>query len=215
MEEYHKIETLFKREDAKPHNMILGEYRDPTVESLKDVEWIFTEKIDGTNVRVFWDGHKVTFGGRTDNAQMPTFLFTHLEETFGGSVNEQVFEEHFGNAEVMLIGEGYGPKIQSGGDYRSDVGFILFDIHIGGMWLERSSVEKIAKYFDVPVVPVVLRSDLETAIEFVKEGFDSLIAEKTRPAEGLVGVPANNVLDRRGHRVIVKLKHNDLSKATR
>ena len=40
-------------------DLIVGDFRNETVEYLKDNKWVFTHKIDGTNVRVFWDGHKV------------------------------------------------------------------------------------------------------------------------------------------------------------
>ena len=61
--------------------LIEGKFRNPVVEFLKDNQWNFTEKIDGTNIRVHWDGHKVMFGGRTDNAQIPTSLvITKLQE---------------------------------------------------------------------------------------------------------------------------------------
>lgn len=209
MKEYHKIDTIFKRENEKPHKLLVGEYRDSTVEALKDTNWIFTEKVDGTNIRIHWDGHGVIFAGRTDKAQIPTSLLKHLEETFGGSIGEQIFEEHFEAAEVTLYGEGYGPKIQSGGDYRSDVGFILFDVRIGHIWLERDSVETIASYFDIPIVPIVHEGTISEALRIVKDGFSSLVAEGRRDAEGLIGIPSSNVLDRRGHRVIVKLKTED------
>mgnify|MGYP003290714294 CR=1 FL=1 len=61
MIEYHKIETLFER-DEKTKKLIEGNFRNKTVEFLKDNLWEFTEKIDGTNIRILWDGHKVTFG---------------------------------------------------------------------------------------------------------------------------------------------------------
>ena len=72
MNQYHKIDSLFERDMEGTRKLIEGKFRNPVVEYIKDNEWIFTEKIDGTNIRVFWDGHKVSFGGRTDNAQIPT-----------------------------------------------------------------------------------------------------------------------------------------------
>lgn len=45
LKEYHKIETIFKRDD-KTHKLKENEYRNETVEFLKDLEWEFTEKID-------------------------------------------------------------------------------------------------------------------------------------------------------------------------
>ena len=66
MIEYNKIETLYERDIEGTKRLIEGQYRNETVEFLKDVPWEFTEKIDGTNIRIHWDGHKVNYGGRTD-----------------------------------------------------------------------------------------------------------------------------------------------------
>mgnify|MGYP007071629025 FL=1 len=129
MIEYHKIETLFERDMEGNKKLIEGKFRSPVVEYLKDNEWIFTEKVDGTNIRVFWDGHKVSFAGRTDSAQIPTFLLTRLEQLFSGNTNEELFEQKFGETPAMLFGEGYGAKIQKGGgNYLDSVDFILFDV---------------------------------------------------------------------------------------
>ena len=74
MKEYHKIETLFERDMEGNKRLIEGKFRNPLVEYLKDNRWQFTEKIDGTNIRVHWDGHQVIFGGRTDAASLPSHL---------------------------------------------------------------------------------------------------------------------------------------------
>ena len=118
MKEYHKIDGLYMREEATKR-LLPGVYRNPAVAYLKDNEWTFTEKIDGTNIRVVWDGHRVAFYGRTDKATIPARLLARLEGLFGGEANEQVFERHFGEKNITLYGEGYGAGIQkSGGDYR-------------------------------------------------------------------------------------------------
>lgn len=206
MHEYHKIDGIFKRDEATK-KLMDGVYRNPAVEYLANNEWIFTEKIDGTNVRVYWDGHRVTFAGRTDKTQMPGPLLTRLEEMFGGEVNEQVFEEHFGNKEVILYGEGYGPKIQNGGDYRADQSFILFDVNVGGIWLNRENVEAVARYFGIDVVPIILRGTMQDAIEYVKMRPASTIG--TAKMEGLVGRPAFELLTANSNRLIVKVKVRD------
>ena len=144
MIEYNKIETLYERDLEGSKKMVEGKFRNPTVEYLKDNIWQFTEKVDGTNIRIHWDGHKVTYGGRTDDAQIPTHLLNKLIEMFGSDEAEQIFEQKFGETPVILFGEGYGPKIQSGGAYRKDVSFILFDVLISGNYQPRSSVEDIA-----------------------------------------------------------------------
>lgn len=83
MEEYHKIQTIYKR-DEKTKKIQEGEFADKTIEFLKDNLWQFTEKIDGTNIRVCWDGHKVKFYGRTDDGQLPSILTNRLIELFAG-----------------------------------------------------------------------------------------------------------------------------------
>jgi len=211
MKEYHKIDGIFVREEARPHKMIWGVYRNPTVAHLENVEWIFTEKVDGTNIRVHWDGHNVTFGGRTDSAQIPSHLANYLIAIFGGEANAQVFEQKFGDTPVTLYGEGYGAGIQRGGHLYSERSeFILFDVMINGLWLERKNVEDIAKSFDIEVVPIVLQGTLLSGIAYAHGGFKSHVAAGDKDAEGLIGVPTCNVLDRMGRRVIVKLKTHDL-----
>lgn len=214
MKEYNKIETLFNRDLEGTKKLIFGSYRNETVEFLKDCQWDFTEKIDGTNVRVHWDGHKVTFGGRTDGAQIPAPLVNKLNDMFGGSINEELFEQKFGEMEVTLYGEGYGPKIAKGGGlYRSDVSFILFDVEVlspevGYLYLKREAVEDIAKFFNIDVVPIILTGTLNDGVDYVLKHPKSTIG--TADMEGLVARPKVEVRDRLGKRVIVKIKWKDL-----
>lgn len=54
MVKYHKIETVFKRDEEGSKKLIPGKFRSEAIEFLADNEWCFTEKIDGTNIRVHW-----------------------------------------------------------------------------------------------------------------------------------------------------------------
>lgn len=208
MREYHKIETLFER-DEKTKKLILGKFRNPTIEYLKDNVWTFTEKVDGTNIRVLWNGHNVEFGGRTDNAQIPAHLINRLNELFGGETNAQMFEQKFGETQVELFGEGYGIKIQNGGLYRDNVDFILFDVLIGENYQPRESVEDIARYFGIDVVPIVLEGTLKDGVDYVLNNRKSLIAKNGAEIEGLVGRTKIETCDRTGKRNIVKIKYRD------
>lgn len=208
MKEYHKIETLFER-DEKTKQLIIGKFRNQTIEYLKDNIWTFTEKIDGTNIRIYWDGHQVQFGGRTDKAQIPLHLLYRLTELFGGDTNEELFEQKFGDNEIELFGEGYGTKIQNGGLYRDDVDFILFDVMINGDYQPRESVEDIANYFGIDVVPIVLEGTLQDGIDYVLNNRKSIVAKNGAEMEGLVGRTKFETLDRVGHRNIVKIKYRD------
>ena len=209
LKEYEKIETIYER-DGGTKLLQEGKFRNETIEFLKDIEWEFTEKIDGTNIRIYWDGHKVQYFGRTDKAQIPSQLMNKLIEHFGGDVNEEMFEQKFGNMEVMLIGEGYGAKIQTGGDYRQDNEFILFDVCINGNYQPRESVENIAKYFNLEIVPIVLTGTLQEGIDYVKTKPNSTIG--TAKMEGLVARPKVELQDRCGNRLIVKLKVRDFER---
>lgn len=206
MKEYEKIETIFLRDD-KTKKLVEGKYRNETVEYLKDIDWEFTEKIDGTNIRIYWDGHKVQYFGRTDRAQIPSMLMNRLIELFGGETNEEIFEQHFGDSEVMLIGEGYGAKIQKGGDYRDDNDFILFDVCINGNYQSREAVKGIASYFGLDVVPTIMIGKLQDGVDYVKSKPKSKIG--TANSEGLVARPLLELKDRVGNRLIVKIKVRD------
>lgn len=207
MIEYHKIEGLYKRDEATK-KLMPGVFRNEAVEYLKDCTWQFTEKIDGTNIRVHWDGHRVCFAGRTDKALIPPKLCDYLIETFDGEINEQIFEEHFGDKDVILFGEGYGAKIQNGGNYRPDNSFILFDVMVNGMYLNRDAVCDIARYFGIEVVPIVLTGTIRDAEEFVATEPKSTIG--TAQMEGLVGRPLVELQDRAQNRLIVKIKVRDV-----
>lgn len=209
MKEYIKIDTLFERDVNGSKKLIKGKFRSEAVKYLADNIWVFTEKIDGTNIRIHWDGHKVTFDGRTNNAQIPSNLVKYLMDTFGTMEAEEMFEQKFGSTEVTLYGEGYGPKIQKGGLYRPDVSFILFDVLIGDIWLKRDSVEDIAKAFGIDVVPIIFKGTINEAVEFVETKPKSTIGNA--PMEGVVGRPEIEMFDRMGKRIIVKIKVKDFT----
>ncbi|MDR0711980.1 MAG: RNA ligase family protein [Prevotellaceae bacterium] len=214
MTTYQKINTIYKRDMASSSKrMLVGEWSQPEFEYLKDNRWEWTEKIDGTNIRVHWDGERVRFGGRTDKADIQEHLLTMLQEKFSPELMRQVFPPSSDEepVNVTLYGEGYGVKIQKGGNYmRSRVGFILFDIKIGAWWLKRADCEALAQQLDIPIVPVVGYGTLQEAADFVKKGFKSTIAEnKDYDAEGLVLKPAVDLLARSGQRIVAKIKRCD------
>ena len=204
--EYHKIETLFERDMEGTKKLIEGKFRNPLVEYIKDCEWIFTEKVDGTNIRIHWDGHNVYFAGRTDNAQLPSPLVQELNKLFLGMQNEELFEQKFGERNVIFYGEGYGGKIQLGSAYSKEQKFILFDVMVGGIFLERENVEEIAKSFNLEIVPVLIKGTVQEAVDYVKTKPNSTISIEEKESEGLVGTPLIRMNDAIGNRVIIKVK---------
>src|SRR4051812_34084628 len=89
--EYGHIDTVWKRDMANKGTIIVGDYAAPELEYLKDAAWVGTEKVDGTNIRIMWDGQVVRFGGKTDNAQIPAFLVSRLQDVFTAEKLGDVF----------------------------------------------------------------------------------------------------------------------------
>ena len=90
--------------------------------------------------------------------------------------------------ETYIFGEGFGNKIQSGGDY-GEIGFIIFDINIDGFDLKRSDVDDIASRLGLPSVSVRFEGTLEEAICWVSEHHMSSLGNGNHEVEGLVLVP--------------------------
>lgn len=208
MKEYHKIQTVYKRDPNTKHKTLLvGEFSIPEFEYLKNNIWEWSEKVDGTNIRVMWNGEKITYGGKTDNAQIPQGLMNRLIELFGG--REEEFKEIFSDAnEVCIYGEGHGEKIQKGGgNYCKGQDFVGFDIKIGHWWLQRENVEGILEKLGLKVVPIIGKGTIDEMVEYVKTGFNSEWGDFI--AEGVVAKPKVELFARNGGRIITKLKHRD------
>ena len=210
MHEYPKIASVFQRDTEGSRKLQEGIFQDEAVAFLQNLPWICTEKIDGTNIGVVWDGHSVCFQGRTERANIPSVLLKYLMETFGKSDAEELFEQKFGETQVILFGEGYGAGIQKGGgNYRPDNAFILFDVYLPeqDLWLKRDAVEDIARAFSIDAVPVILTGTIAEAVAYIKGKPKSTIG--TADMEGLVCRPAVDLRDRRGKRITVKVKAKD------
>lgn len=209
MSEYHKIPTVFKRDPDNSYKTLLeGDYATEALAYLADNDWEFTEKVDGTNIRVILNpGHAPQFGGRTDRAQIPATLLGALQERFFSQ--SRVLANAFPDGAV-LYGEGYGAKIQkAGGSYRSDQDFVLFDVRVGAWWLERAAVEDIADKFDIDVVPVIGRGTLPDMVTAARNGITSKWGDFE--AEGIVARPMVELEDRAGRRIITKIKCKDFA----
>ena len=206
MKEYHKIQTVFKRDpETKFKTLLENNYSLPEFEYLKNNIWVFTEKVDGTNIRVMFDGEVIRFGGKTDKAQIYSGLFNRLNEKFLPLSSR--FKELF-NGGVCLYGEGYGAKIQKGGgNYRQDQDFILFDVKIGSWWLQRKDIEQIVDLLNLDIVPIIGSGSLFDMVEATRDGFNSIWGDFM--AEGIVARPETELLTRSGDRIITKIKHKD------
>jgi hypothetical protein len=198
---YHKIQSIFKRDPATKHKTFLPEYTTWAFDYLKDNEWTWTEKVDGMNMRVIWDGEVRRFAGRGDNAQIPSNLMEHMYDKFP----EKMFEHMM---PLTLYGEGYGAGIQKVGSmYGENQQFILFDVLRGDKWMSRLEVEEFGRELGIPFTPIVGVGTLLEAVDLVKRNPPSGIGDGV--TEGLVCRPSVELRDRDGSRIITKVKCRD------
>jgi hypothetical protein len=210
MTTYHKIDSLYKRDEK---GKFTAEYACEEFLYLQSTQWEWTEKVDGTNIRLYYPGPQdaafvgnehAYIQGRTDNAQIPPKLLRVLVDLMKNMPLGEVF-----TGPVVLYGEGYGPGIQKGGGLYGDTpSFVLFDVKIGDWWLKREDVDGIAAKLGIRSVPVIGRGTLEEAELFVRDGFTSERWPRSRP-EGLVLRPTVELFNRGGHRIITKIKVRD------
>lgn len=208
MQEYHKIQTVFLRDPTTKHKTLLdGQFARPEFAYLAYNQWTFTEKVDGTNIRISANDDGLVIGGRTDRAQIPVFLLSKLMTVFDADALRATFDTD----DFCLYGEGYGAKIQKGGGNYNPRGvdFVLFDVRVGTWWLERAAVNDIANRLGISVVPVIGNGTLYDMVEMTRNGFNSLWG--VFRAEGIVARPEVELFDRGGRRVITKIKCKDFA----
>lgn len=210
MNEYHKIQTVFKRDPANNLKTLLeGQYSLPAFDYLKSNQWVFTEKVDGTNIRVMFREGAVSFGGKTDDAQIPAPLVARLRSVFDPLVDKM--REAFPDG-ACLYGEGYGAKIQKGGgNYGPSQDFVLFDVRVGTWWLERHNVEDVATKLGLRIVPSIGEGTLMEMVEAARGGIKSTWGAFL--AEGIVARPKVELSTRNGERIITKIKTKDFIRA--
>jgi len=237
MRTYPKINTIWKRnENGK---IIPGDLSDDEVGCV--MFWNVSEKIDGMNIRVgltvedgrtydLENSHNVycldgklftrTIAGRTDNANIPKFLMDVLDEMFPVRLLVSAFQFLEPGQEVVLFGEGYGPKIQHGGKYSETNGFILFDVWFFtgrepcGLWTNRDGVLSISKTLGVPMVrEMTIPMSISEIFEIVRSANTASDLARdngrmTRP-EGYVMRPPRVLLKQNGDPLMWKIKVRD------
>lgn len=203
MEKYPSIQNLYKRDSS--NQLIPGQYSRPVFEYLMFNSWMWTEKLDGTNMRIIWTGDRVEIRGRTDDANLRPSLLAAI------TINSEELFSVFGDRPACLYGEGVGAGIQKGGGrYGSAPSFHLFDVKIGDFWLEWDAVKEIAAKLGIPSVPDVGVRTLASAIADIETGVRSVFFDGL--CEGIVGKPLVSLFAKTRERVIVKLKHEDLKR---
>ena len=209
MKPYHKIHTVFKRNPRTNYKTLLeGYYYSPVFEYLADNHWLFTEKINGFNTRITFNGVSIVIAGRTNKDQLPEKTITALNDLFQPKLKE--FKKLFKDG-VCLYGETYGAKTTKGsGNYRSDQGFVLFDILIGQWWLKHVNILDVSKQLNIDIAPIIGEGTLSDMVEMARKGFNSTWGDFQ--AEGIVARPEIRLQGAGGKRIITKIKCKDFPK---
>jgi len=210
MKSYPKIDTLFDRdENFKVTNVFKNKY----INMLKDIDWVCTEKIDGTNTRVIWNGDGTyEIKGRNDTADIDKRLLTNLSKMMENRIH--LFTEVFGDTPVCLYGEGYGGRIQGNKfKYQSHEKFICFDILIGDKYVDFDTLLNLCNRLQIEMVPIIEDvKKMSDIVEYVKNGFKSVISVEDKNAEGIVARPMYTLYVNNGDRIIIKIKTKDFKK---
>jgi hypothetical protein len=195
-------------------------------------EIVRSEPSDEGTMQTLGAAFSVDYKGKTDNANVPPKLMQHLTDTYPAEkvlaslglkafIPYEEWAEHKWQSEhdiperYTIYGEGYGAKIQkAGGNYLSNGnGFIVFDVKVDDLYLMADNRNEISEKLGAPIVPFIGMMTLDEAIAMVREGFKSRISEnKDFTAEGLVIRTEIGLRNRRGERIITKIKHCDLEK---
>jgi hypothetical protein len=229
--EYPKIDTLYDRDGKRFVNVKRLSLRRPEFGMIK--RWSLTEKIHGMNTRItLFDNGEVVYGGKTDEAKMPSELLEYLKKIFTSEKMKSTF--WLPNRRIpksaTMYGEGYGPGIVPGsGIYRSDVAFRLFDCLIidedNNWWLERYSLEDIARKLGIKCVPLLgVINFLPHSVDEIRQIFidhrnrmviveDGGQVEFASEGEGVVAKTYPELLfNRKGERIMWKLKIKDFER---
>lgn len=157
---YPKISSPYKRTDPKSKAVNTEVYVDETAKLLSNIEYYATEKVDGTNLNIIYDGDKVSYEGHTDKTDWNPEVAKWIEDKFVNNESfNQMCEQKFGTKTIYFSGELIGPKIQSNLYKLDDYKFVCFDIsELRGdnrIWYSRGALEGICTDFGMQFSPAV------------------------------------------------------------
>lgn len=164
------------------------------------------EKIHGTSAHVrFKDGEVAFFaGGEKHDKFVALFDKEFLTEKF-----TEIFD-----CDVVIYGEAYGGKQQGmSATYGKELKFIVFDVKVGGIWLDVINAEDVATKLGLEFVYYV---KVPTDLKYIDAERDRPSTQAKRNgikeekiAEGIVLRPLVELIKSNGKRVISKHKRDE------
>lgn len=188
-------------------------FRTREIAYLRGNIWTIKRKLDGENIRIYWNGEQALWNGKTNRFNCSADFQNYMNETF----IEEIFEEKFGrDKEVYIFGEKMGPRTQGNELGLDKDELVIFDVEIDGTFLGEKGIRDVASYFGARSVYdfmdlgetaniYLIHTSLYIIINHVAIGdFDKW--------EGVVCTPACNIKDHNGKRIIVKIKNKDYNR---
>ena len=227
MHKYPKIETVYQRDMDGSKKLLDGVFRSYTVCLLSACPlWVAYEKLDGSNHQIYWDGHTITLGGRTENSNIPKPVVEYFENKFNNNETEELFEQIFGEKPMVMYFEAIGNKIQTyGKHYGDEPRFVLLDVYNvnNDSWWDYDcgdgndtlpnyrSICAMANALGVECKRKVKAGTIDDIIAYVKSKPMSVFTKESDelPMEGVVALPCLELKDGNGERIIVKIKGCD------
>lgn len=235
MHYYSKILAPYRRTDSSSKFVTEGEWSCPEFKLLKDIDWSWTFKCDGTNVSLQWRGDKMTLDsikGHTDKSLFNQRTKDYLEKTFCTPEAETIFEDLYGEQNVNIILEFCSKDMNQ--NYGHPDGFCyVLDVQnadTGKFW-DREAVKTFAERFSLDYVREMLVGTIDEAVQWVKiatatwNSSNCKVAGETTSRkgavckvenpygpyliEGLVGRPLCELHDANDNRIITKVKCKD------
>ena len=143
MHYYSKISCPFLRVNPKDKVVDLNQYSDKYADLLSNVEFCATEKVDGKNLNIIYDGDDIRFEGHTNKSTWLQEEETWIKNKFINDGFIQMCEQMFGEKTVQFCGELIGPKILNNRYNLDDYKFVVFDIKINDVYINREAVKEI------------------------------------------------------------------------
>jgi len=178
------IPTLYKKD--KKGRLIIGDFSIPELSLVNT--WVLTEKINGKD-------KKVTFINQP--------RFKHVTNPAESFTLDKMVEEFSQVDEMVLIG--------TEPCHGENWSFILSDVSIDGIWLDRDGVNDVASRFGVPAVPVLGRMSAEETVTLLLSKFNSLF-DKNRTIDGVIGRTDPLLFMSDGNPLMFKLEYSDIEK---
>lgn len=173
-------------------------------------QWLWTEKLDGSNISIAASKFGTTWRGRTPNSQFNLEIVNHLNlrvEAWTGILDNVLNENKLDSIE--FFGEVFGPNIQNGQKYASTINTKFFDIRVDQrLWLDWNTCREYSRVlgYEMPAFGLVGTNAL---VDMVREGFPTKESRHGGWAEGIVAKTPIPLYNNNNDRLIWKLKTKD------